>query len=59
MRTIFFIALMSIVFSASIAGMNMLIDSRSEATLQSIEHEFEQKKMADEQQSKKLSDSAE
>jgi hypothetical protein len=59
MRTIFFIVLMSIVFSASIAGMNMLIDSRSEATLKSIEHEFEQKKMADEQQSKKLSDSAE
>jgi hypothetical protein len=59
MRTIFFIVLMSIVFSASIAGMNMLIDSRSESTLQSIEQEFEQKRMADEQQSKKSSDSAE
>jgi len=58
MRTIFFIVLMTIVFSASIAGMNMLIDTRSEATLQSIEHEFEQKRMADEQQSKKSSDSA-
>jgi hypothetical protein len=48
---------MSIVFSASIAGMNMLIDSRSEATLQSIEHEFEQQKISDEQRSKQSSGS--